>query len=558
MKIERRKWSWLASLLITSTLLLAVTACSLGGDDNANDSAGTTTAAGTDNTPGSSMPGTLRIAQMEAPDAFDPAKLGDNRSIELAQNVFDGLTAVDQESLEVAPSLAESWDVSEDGKTYTFHLREATFHDGKPVTATDVVYALNRTLSPAVGSGYVFFLSAIQGATEVNEGKTKTASGIRAVDERTVEIRLNNPAGYFPALAAMWPYWITDEKTITEFGDDWPNPPNVNGTGAFKLTGLEQDTKYTFERNPDYYLGAPDLERVVVSIVPDPSAQLARYKAGEFDVIYNLTAATYRQVQSDDELKSQFHSTPILRTVWINMRNDVKPFNDKNVRLAFNHAIDKQALVEVALGGLASPADTFLPPGLPGSVADQRDPIEFNPDLARELLAKAGYENGDGFPSLDLHYPSGAQYQAVFEVVQGQLQENLGIKIGLKPMPTTAYNKLLNDPERRPILSQYGFGLDYPDPQEQHEYLGVSQPAGFANYANFSSAEFDRLIKEANAATTQERRYDLHRQAETIYLDAAPIVPLYNPLGTWLAKPYVEGFKLTPLYQARWQGVTVK
>jgi oligopeptide transport system substrate-binding protein len=275
-------------------------------------------------------------------------------------------------------------------------------------------------------------------------------------------------------------------------------------------------------------------------------------------VIYNLTAATYRQVQDDDELKEQFHSTPILRTVWINMRNDVEPFNDQNVRLAFNHAIDKQALIDVALGGLASPAHTFLPPGLPGSVAEERDPIEFDPERARELLAEAGFEDGEGFPSLDLHYPSGAQYQPVFEFVQGQLQENLGIRIGLRPMPTNAYNELLNDPERRPILSQYGFGLDYPDPQEQHEYLGVSQPAGFANYANFSNAEFDRLIQEANAETDQEERYALHRQAETIYLDEAPIVPLYHPLGTWLAKPYVEGFELTPLYQTRWHGVTVE
>ena len=556
MNVKRPRSSRLLGLLLVAVLLgLAVTACSFGDDDTSDaDTTGTETAP-TD--AGSPNPGTLRIAQAEAPDAFDPATLGDNRSIELAQNVFDGLTAVDQESLEAIPSLAEEWEVSDDGKTYTFTLGEANFHDGTPVTAQDVVDSLNRTLSPEVGSGYVFFLSAIEGASEVNEGEAETASGIRAVGERTVEIRLNNPAGYFPSLVGMWPYWVTNSETIAEHGDKWTTPPNVNGTGAFKLTDLQADTKYTFERNEDYMHGAPELERVVVSIVPDPAAQLARYKAGEFDVIYNLTAATYREVQNDEELREQFHSTPILRTTWINMRNDVEPFNDKNVRLAFNHAIDKEALIEVALGGLGSPAHTFLPPGLPGSVAEDRDPIDFDPELARELLAEAGYENGEGFPSLDLHYPSGSEFQTVFEFVQGQLQENLGIRIGLKPMPRTAYNELLNDAERRPILSQFGFGLDYPDPQEQHEYLGVSQPAGFANYANYSNPEFDRLIQEANATTDTEERYELHREAETLYLDDAPIVPLYHPLGTWLAKPYVDGFELTPLYQTRWQGVTV-
>jgi oligopeptide transport system substrate-binding protein len=560
MNVKSPKPSRLIGLLLVAALLvLAASACSLG-DESSDDTANTTstTAEGDGAQEGSSVPGTLRIAQAEAPDAFDPATLGDNRSIELAQNVFDGLTAVDEESLEAVPSLAESWEVSDDGKTYTFTLREATFHDGTPVTAQHFVDALNRTLSPEIGSGYVFFLSAIEGASEVNEGEAETASGIRAVDERTLEIRLNNPAAYFPALAGMWPYWVTDAETIAEHGDDWTTPPNVNGTGAFELTDVQADTQYTFERNEDYVHGAPELERVVVSIVPDPAAQLARYKAGEFDVIYNLTAATYREVQADEELREQFHSTPILRNVWINMRNDVPPFDDKNVRLAFNHAIDKEALIEVALGGLGSPAHTFLPPGLPGSVAEDRDPIEFDPELARELLADAGYEDGEGFPSLDLHYPSGAEFQTVFEFVQGQLQENLGITIGLRPMPRTAYNELLNDAERRPILSQFGFGLDYPDPQEQHEYLGVSQPAGFANYANYSNPEFDRLIQEANATTDTEERYEIHRRAETIYLDDAPIVPLYHPLGTWLAKPYVQGFERTPLYQVRWHGVTVE
>lgn len=507
----------------------------------------------------SAQAGVLRIAQADAPDAFDPATLGDNRSIELAQNVFDGLTAVNEANLKVAPALARRWSVSRDGRTYTFTLRSGLrFHDGTPLTAQDVVYSLNRALSPKTKSGYVFFLSAIRGADAVTKGKAQTASGLRAIGRNTVRITLSQPGGYFLALSGMWPYWVVSKKTIEANGKGWSEPGTVNGTGAFRLTSAVADSKYVFEANRNYFRGRPKVNRVEVSIVPEPTSQLARYKAGEFDVIYNLSAATYRQVQRDATLKREFRSRPILRTVWLNMRNDKEPFDDRRVRLAFNHAIDKEALVRVALGGLGTPAYTFLPPGLPGSVASVRKPYQYDRDRARALLAAAGFPNGDGFPKVDLYYQANAQFDTVFQFVQGQLRANLGIEIGLKPTPIKAYNALLADPARRPVLNQYGFGLDYPDPQEQHEYLGLSQPAGFANYANFSSPRFDSLVRRANRTTSQDARYALHRQAENVLLNAAPILPLYNPLATWLAKPYVKGFGLTPLYQRRWWQVSVQ
>jgi ABC-type transport system substrate-binding protein len=541
----RRHWRTLAGLTIVAGC--GATVAGLAGSSTAASSASRAQA------------GVLRIAQAEAPDAFDPATLGDNRSIELAQNVFDGLTAVDERTLQTVPALARSWKVSKNGRTYTFKLRKGLrFQNGTPLTAQAVVASLNRALSPKTGSGYVFFLSPIQGSEAVTKGKTKTASGLRAVGTDTVRITLTRPAGYFLALSGMWPYWTVDPATVSKYGKSAWGAGKVNGTGAFRLGSAVADSKYTFEANPSHFRGAPRVNRVEVSIVPDPSSQLARYKAGEFDVIYSLSAATYRQVQGDGTLKKEFHSRPLLRTTWLNMRNDKPPFDDRRVRVAFNQAIDKNALVKVALGGLGNPAYTFLPPGLPGSVAAFRKPYPFNPGKARQLLAQAGFAGGKDFPKTDLYFPSGQQNETVFQFVQGQLKTNLGIDVTLKPTPIKAYNDLLNDPARRPVLSQYSFGLDYPDPQEQHEYLGISQPAGFANYANFSNENFDRLVRQANRTVGQKRRYALHRKAENIYLNAAPIVPLYNPVATWLAKPYVKGFSITPLYQRRWYQVSVQ
>lgn len=557
--------------LVLGVFLIAALLAACGGDTGNDGEAETAATQATEATAtgeaaqpaeqegGAPEPGVLRIAEQEPPDPFDPATLSDNRSIELAQNVFDGLTRINESDLSVEGAIAEDWSVSADGLTYTFALRDGvTFQNGDPVTAEDVVYTLNRSVNPEVKNQYAFFLGGIEGFAEVSEGTATELSGVKAIDDKTVEITLSAPAGYFPSLMALWPAWLVDQKTVEEFGEDWVNPPNVVGTGAFRLTEQVADSNYVFEANPDYFEGAPSLQRVEVTIVPEPATALARYEAGEFDVIRNLSPATYRQVQEDPELKAQFGSVPLLRTTWVNMRNDAAPFDDKNVRLAFNYAVDREAIVNVALGGLGSPASTFLPPGLPGSVAGEREPIPYDPEQARQFLADAGYPDGEGFPQVELVFQSRADLQAVAEVLQGQLRESLGIEIGLKGMPDKAFNDLINDPERRPLLTLYSFGLDYPDPQEQHEYLAYSQPRGFANYANFSNAEFDALIDEANQTTDFDQRMELHKQAETILLDDAAVVPLYHPLATWLVKPYVQNFAVTPLYMTRWANITVE
>jgi ABC-type oligopeptide transport system substrate-binding subunit len=507
----------------------------------------------------SQQPDTVfRLAQQEPPDPFDPATLGENRTIELAQNVFDSMTQVNESNLSIQGALARRWTVSNRGTVYTFTLRNnITFQDGRRVTAQDIVYSLNRALSPAVKTQYAFFLSTIKGATAVAEGKAKTVSGIRAIGQNRVQITLNNPAPYFPALAAMWPYWVVDRVAVQRYGNKWTDPPNINGTGAFRHVSAVPDSRYVFEANPSYFLSRPRVGRVEVTIVPDPAAQLARYRAGEFDVIQNLSPATYAQARANAQLRRELRTRPILRTTWINMLNDREPFNDPRVRRAFNQAIDKNRLVQVALGGLGKAAHTFLPPGMPGSVAATRRPAPYAPQAAKTLLSQAGFPDGDGFPNIALTYSARSDFQAVAQFVQGELKRNLGIDITLRPRPARAFNDEINDTARRPIMSLFSFGLDYPDPQEQHEYLGVSGPNGFANYTNFKSTRFDNLIARANRTVSFKARMRLHRQAENVFLNATPIVPLYNPIASWLQKPYVRGFTVTPLYMSRWAGVSI-
>ena len=500
--------------------------------------------------------GTLRIAITGAPDPFDPALLGDNRSIELAQNVYEGVLGVNDRA-QIVPAVAKSYTVSASGLVYTFHVRRnVKFQNGDPVTARDFAYTYNRSLLPATASGTSFFLADIKGADAVLNGKAKTATGIKAVDAYTLRITLAHKAGYFAAEISRWPAWVVDSKVIAKDGKGWIAPGKNIGSGAYRLTGQVGDSQYTFSANPTYYLGAPSVKQVKVSAVGDSTAAVARYQAGEFDAVVGLSAAAILQVKANPTLRSQFHSTPIERTVWLAMNNKKPPFDNKLVRQAFNAAIDKNAIIKIALAGVGTPANAWLPPGIPGNVNAQHSASTYDVSRARDLLAKAGYPGGKGFPSVALHYGINyGEYAQVYELIQAQLQKNLGIKVGLKELPINAFNTEVDNKKTRPLLWGYTFGFDYPDAQELTEYLGIGSAP--YNYEGYTNARYDALIAKANADSNQKRRAQLYAQAENIRLADAPIVPLYFVNQNWLVKPNVSGFGYSPLYMHPWRQVTI-
>lgn len=504
-----------------------------------------------------SSSGTLRIAITGAPDPFDPALLGDNRSIELAQNVYEGVLGVNDKA-QVVPALASSWSRSASGLVYTFHLRHGlTFDNGDPITASDFVYTFNRSLSPKTAAGASFFLADIKGANAVLAGKAKTASGLKAIGRYTLQVTLSHKAGYFPAEISRWPAWVVDRKVVEKYGKSWIAPPHNVGSGAYRLTGQVGNDQYTFSANQHYYLGKPRIPQVAVSAVPDSTAAVARYQAGEFDAVVGLSAASIMQVKANPTLRAQFHSRPIERTVWLEMNNAKPPFDKLAVRQAFNHAIDKQSIIAIALAGVGTPANSWLPPGIPGNVTAQHAGSTYNVALARKLLARAGYPGGKGFPEVTLVYGINyGEYAEVYELIQGQLQKNLGIKIGLREMPINAFGNALSSAKTRPLLWSYTFGFDYPDAQELDQYLGITGAP--YNYDGFSNKQYDRLVAQANAASDQALRAKLYAQAENVRLADAPTVPLYFVNQNWLVKPTVKGFGYSPLYMHPWRQVSLQ
>jgi ABC-type transport system substrate-binding protein len=224
--------------------------------------------------------------------------------------------------------------------------------------------------------------------------------------------------------------------------------------------------------------------------------------------------------------------------------------------LAFTYALDRKALVKIALSGQATPANGWLPPGLPGNVNSTRKPYATNVPLAKKLLAEAGFPDGNGFPKLDIYFKDslGSQQQ-LFELIQAQLKQNLGISVGLKNTPVNAFDALVKDPKKRPLLYGYTFGFDYPDAQEADEYLRVTGAP--YDYENYSNKRYDALVEKANSASNPAVRKKLYEQAENILMDDVGLLPLYYPNTNWIAKPNVKNFALTALYMRKWNAVSL-
>lgn len=498
----------------------------------------------------------FRIGITGAPDTFDPTLMGDNRSIELAQNVFEGVLDVDNKA-RIVPGVAKSWSVSKNGLVYTFHLRKGVkFQNGDPLTAKDYAFTINRSLDPKVGSGTSFFLEPIKGASAVLQGKAKQASGIKVVDPLTLRLTLAGPAGFFPATISRWSAWAVNQRVIEKYGADWVKPPNNIGSGAYRLVKQSGDQEYVFEANPAYRQGKPRIDRVEVYAVPESTAALAKYEAGELDAVVNLSVASVLKAKSDPKLRAEFHTRPIMRTVWLAMRNDKPPFNNKKVRQAFNAAVDKAAIVKIALGGEGSVANSWLPPGLAGNIVAETKKSTLDVARAQKLLADAGYPGGKGFPDIDLTYTNSLGiYSEAFQLVQAQLQRNLGIKVGLKQLPSRAFGDLIDNAERRPALFGYTFGFDYPDAQELTQYLGMSD-APF-NVDGYKNVKYDKVVALANVLSNQAKRAALYRQSERIRNADAASVPLYFVHTNWLVKPYVKGFGFGPLYMTKWREASI-
>lgn len=486
-------------------------------------------------------------------NSLDPAKPIDSPSVAAIGLVFSGLIRLD-EHLQVQPDNAERWTVSPDGKTYTFTLREGlTFADGTPVTAADFVYAINRALAPATASyGAPFHLSHIVGAVEVIEGRSAEASGVRAIDQRTLEIALTEPRAYFLSQLA-YTYTFAVPRALVESRADWERV--AYGTGPFRVREWTPGEKIVLEANQRYWRGRPGF--ATVELIFSPSGELAynRYLAGELDIFGSQQNPIPAGLITDARLQPGFHETASLTTRYIGFNNLREPFDDPQVRRALALAVDRQQLSGKVFKGAVLPATRILPPGLLGTELPVRE-LAFDPQKAQQELEAAGYPGGMGLPPLELAYEANEDNDAVASALRDMWRESLGVTVQLHPMPIDRFIKELDTTYLTPAegLQFYisVWGADYPDPQNfLSQQLRTDTPN---NNGHFSNQRFDQLVDEADllgAAEAIDQRLQLYNAAEQIAIDEVGWLPLYHPSFTTLVRPELLGFAVTP------QGIAV-
>ena len=491
------------------------------------------------------------------PPTADPALATDTTSVQVDEALFLGLTDFDDRTSEVVPELATEWSVSEDGLVWTFKLRNDVKwvrYDPKTlmakvvgtVTAHDIEYGVKRTIDPATASDYAYVDYIIKNAEAVNTGESTDLDslGVKALDDFTIQFTLEQPAGYFPAIAGMWVNRPVPKAAIEEYGDKWTEPGNIITNGPYLLHTWEHENKMVFVKNP-YYFGADsvDIEVVDCVMVVEASTAFAMYENGELDVA-SPPLDDMDRVKADPVLSKELYIAPALCTYYYGYNVTKPPFDNKLVRQAFSYAVDRQKLIDTVTKGGQKPASTFACPGIFGTPAE--DPnfpgITFDPAKAKELLAQAGYPNGEGLPEITLMFNTSEGHQKIAQFIQQSWKENLGVDVKLANQEWKVYLQTLT--EDSPQIWRLGWCADYPD--ENNWVMEVFHPTKGANRPKWdpqseAAQKFMQLVEDAAKAADPEKRKKLYFEAEKILsADEAIIIPIYYYTTVVCTKPYVQ------------------
>ena len=497
--------------------------------------------------------GTLHLALNSEPGELDPQRQVNLDQMNVSLALFEGLTALDERTSQPVPAAAERWELSDDGLTWTLHLRPGLrWSDGTPLTADDFARSLRRALSPALASEYAYVLYPIRGAEDFNAGRTadSTALGIRAVDATTLELVLVRPTPLLPAILTLpvaFPVPAQSLARAAAAGDErrWTRPEFLVGNGPFALVEWSPNRRIVATRNPHFHEPAR-LASIVFHPYDQASAQEAAFRTGQLHLTADLPASRleyYRQ-QNPQVLRAD----PSLETGFLRFNTTRPPFADVRVRRALSLAVDRRTLVETVTRSGQKPAGAFCPSELPGytpPAGHGRDP-----DAARRLLAEAGYPDGRGFPAVEAITFTSDQNQKVLEALQQMWQRELGIAVTIAPKEKNVW---IADERRLAYqLSLARWIADYADPIA---FLELFLADSGNNATGWSDPRFDQLLRNASAEAEPARRNALYREAEERLLEACPAAPLYHGARTYLADPSVHGWEPAPLGFHRYQHV---
>jgi oligopeptide transport system substrate-binding protein len=494
-------------------------------------------------------PNEIWINNSTEPETLDPTLCSDSAGGEIIWNVFAGLVQAHPATLEPCPDVATHWDVSDDGRTYTFHLRPSVWSDGVPLTAHDFVYAFRRLVDPKTASKYASNGHLLKGGAAITAGEAHPESlAVRAIDDLTLEVTLEEPVPYAMSMLTFYSFMPIPRHLMASLeargieASLWTRPEHVVCNGPYTMTEWRFRQHMIFEKNPRYWDAANvRLDRVRLSMVESETTALAMYAAGEFDWPGHNSALPFEFMDYVAEFKDFSHHTEWRSYFyWINTTRP--PLDNPLLRQALSMAIDRESLVRHITRGGQTPTATLAPEGMAG----YRGPsiALFDPDEARRLLAEAGYAKGSEVPPITLSYNTSEGHKQIAEAIQQMWKKELGIAVDLENLE---WNVFLDKAARTDFqICRMGWSADYDDP---FNFLEILSSASGNNHSNWKNPDYDGLLGEANRCLDPAKRLAILRDAEAMAMAAQPVIPIYIGTSSKLLKPYVRG--LWPNAQVR-------
>lgn len=527
--------------------------------------------------------GVMRLNEVEAFKSLNPIAVNEIYGFHIGTQLFEGLVKFEQKNLDIVPAISHRWESNENQTEWTFYIRKGVkFHDdacfaddkGREMTAEDVKFCFDKlcTADPNNAQFDVTFKDRVIGANEAFEasksGKNIGVSGVKVVNDSTIKISLVSPFAGFLNVIAMPGCWIYPKEALEKYGLDLRIHPV--GTGPFQLETVKEGEVLIMKRNPNYYgvdkdgNRLPYLDGVKYTFIREKKAEILEFKSGNLDMVYRLPVEVFHDIMGDLEnakdRKTDFQilNSPAFNTNYIGFNCTSSAFQKKEVRLAFNYAIDRQKIANFTIQGEGTSADYGMVPYVEAFEKDGYNfkglnGYKFDPVKAKELLKQAGYPDGKGFPKITLQINSGGGDRNILvaEVVQKMLKENLNIDININTVPFAEHIEQIT--AGKSDMFRFAWIADYPDPETFLTlFYGKHVPANpseksFINMFRFKNARFDSIFAASSLEADKAKRYAMLSRAEQIVLDEAPFMPIFYDDNYRLEQLNVRNFPENPM-----------
>jgi peptide/nickel transport system substrate-binding protein len=482
---------------------------------------------------------TLVIALAADPTGLDPEAVLNNTSGFVMGTIYDSLLKYKSGSTDVEPGLAESWEASPEGLTYTFHLRKGvTFHDGTPFNAPNYVKTISRVLDKSDPDS-IYNTGPVESFLDDTYG---SVASYMATDDYTVVFTFKEVSGPFTTNLAMVWNGVVSPTAVTKYKKDFRNHPV--GTGPFIFKEWRQGDQVVLDANPNYWGGKPKVDRIVFKVMPDAQATLLAAKRGDVHIIADVSAQTLPAIRSDPNLVVL--TQPGLAVSGIALPNDVKFFMDKRVRQALNYAVDKETLNKTLYQGMAAPMTSPLPSAQWGFDPTLKG-YPYDPDKAKKLLADAGYPNGFECELLSYSSPRGYNPAGpeLAVAIQGYLQK-VGVNVNIRKQEMGAFLAEVRSGKYDKGMFTAGFSGDNGDPDNFLYILFASPSMPVNDTSHYRNPEVDKLLGDARHTADHAKRLELYKKAQAIIMDEVPWIFVNSVLQTRVTRKEVKGFVLNP------------